>query len=70
VTAVKVWGPRSGRTGPVHLAQPEPHDQLSWCGARAQFRHQRHSAPLEDVTCPRCLRQYRLGRVLAYRAGR
>jgi len=52
-------------TGPVHLAQDEPHDQLSWCGIRAQFRHVHRDGEIEDVTCPKCLRQIAQGRRLA-----
>lgn len=61
----KTWGPREGRQGPVHAAQPAPHQELSWCGARRQFRHMQRNEV--GVTCKRCLSRLRLGAPLAYK---
>lgn len=52
--------------GPIHLAQDEPHDQLSWCGVRRQFRHVDRKGGRDEVTCSKCLRQMRLGHSLAW----
>ena len=63
---VRTWGPREGAPGPVHAAQPDPHDSLSWCGSRRQFRHS--TVQGREVTCTKCLGRLKLGRPLAYGA--
>jgi hypothetical protein len=55
--------------GPVHLAQDAPHDQLSWCGVKVQFRHVERPGSADEVTCPKCLRRVGLGHPLS-RGGR
>jgi hypothetical protein len=60
------WGPREGASGPVHATQDEPHEALSWCGSRRQFRHSIVQGREPD--CKKCLRRLALGRPLAYGA--
>lgn len=53
-------------TGPVHLAQDDPHGELTWCGSRAQFRHQHRRGTPDEVTCGRCKRRIKVGHPLAF----
>jgi hypothetical protein len=68
---VPVWGPREGKTGPVHRGlDGDAHYGQSWCGKRAQFRHRVTTALESSVTCTTCLRRLRLGSPLSYGAQR
>lgn len=64
---VRVFGPTHGRTGPTHLQNNALYG-LSWCGVKAQFRHWNRPGTVDEVTCPKCLRQHALSQPLAWRS--
>lgn len=64
MTTEYVFYAHNGR-GPVHLSQDDE-GRLSWCGAKAQFRHISRPGDRAEVTCKRCLRQIAQDRPLAW----
>lgn len=66
---ITVFGVRQDgpKRGPTHLMQAGFYG-LSWCGAKAQYRHWLRPGTVDEVTCPRCLRQMRRDQPLAWRS--
>lgn len=62
----RVFHSFSGAAGPIHLIQDGSSHDLSWCGAKRQFRHVARKGTRSEVTCKKCLKQIAENRPLAW----
>lgn len=69
--SVTLLVPFSG-PGPVHLLRepdvPELLPDLTWCGAKRQFKHVSRPGTRDEVTCSKCLRQIKRNQPLSWGA--